>query len=257
MDNKGLNYIDWIISFSLFLIIVMMIFAFLRPGISPAFDSEDLLNIIESNIVHESSWSVVSVPVAVKNLINNTVYVDVSHGLDSTWDFVDYYSTQNLTLLNMRVSLSFDTARITCKDNFPCKTGTSSSVFHSGIYLISVGFFNSSSSALNLSSKCSPNVPVSDCEYIIGSKEIFTGLNEDNLLLLASEDYDIKKNDWNFPDSRDFSVSLDYLNGTIQDLIKPNYPVPDRLSVFVKEISMPILNENATRTPAKLGIKVW
>ena len=48
-NKKGLAYIDWIISMGLFIVVVIAIFAFLKPGAKPIHESKGLINILETN----------------------------------------------------------------------------------------------------------------------------------------------------------------------------------------------------------------
>jgi len=239
-----------------------MIFAFLRPGIAPAFESEDLINIVESNFFSENTWSSISIPIAINKVANNTIKIEVAQEPPAKWDFVYYYSQQNLTALNIEVDNMPNKIKIGCISNAQCKTETSPfGAPFAGIYLVAMENTNATFKEFNFSVKCVPQVGPNACQYIVGAKEIFNGLKEANLLALASDPtlaYQQKKTDWKFPQTRDFSVSLEYLNGTAPiELMKPDYLLPEQLSIFVKEITMPILNQNASRTPAKISIKVW
>ncbi len=241
----------------------MMIFAFLRPGVAPAFESQNLISIVESNFIAENTWSSISVPIAVRKISDSTFIIEAVQEQPAKWDFVSYYSPQNLTLLNINVDINPGKIKIACKANSQCKTVTSSSSeLVAGIYLTAME--NDETAAIkdvNITVKCVPPGGNAVCDYLVVAKEIFSGLKESNLLMLSLNpivSYSQKKNDWNFPETRDFSVSLDYLNGSSQiDLIKPGYPLPESLNIFVKELSIPILNQDASRTPAKINIKVW
>ena len=57
LRKKGVTYIDWIISMGLFIIVVVAVFAFFKPGTTPAFKSESLIASVENNFIEEASWT--------------------------------------------------------------------------------------------------------------------------------------------------------------------------------------------------------
>ncbi|MDP3917191.1 MAG: hypothetical protein Q8Q42_02790 [Nanoarchaeota archaeon] len=260
-NKKGLEYIDWIISMSFFIVTVMMIFAFLRPGIQPNFESKDLLNIVESNFVEESTWSSISIPVAIHNLNydsnGNPASIKVKHEPTSDWQFINFYSKQDLNLLNIIITHDFDSFEITCSA-FPCGT-TTTSPSSQGIYLISLEKPSVSAESFEIADECSIDENPSPCDYLIGSKETVVGLDKERIAALMSGimPYSVIKDNWDFPATREFEVSIDYLNGTHENLISPNIQIPLQSNVFVREILLPIIEKDGSRTPTKISIKVW
>ncbi|MBT4577156.1 hypothetical protein HOM13_00385 [Candidatus Woesearchaeota archaeon] len=258
MNKKGLAYVDWIISLSLFLVTVLMIFAFLRPGIVPSFESKDLINIVENNFLEENSWEMISIPIAIQNIENNSYSIDISHSGLSEWRFIGYRSNQDLGSLDISITNTSSLIIISCISGSNCNTNISAgSTSTSGIYLVSIEKdWVSSNKIFEMEDTCSST---DMCTYSLGSKELFNGLSMIRINHLINEDitYSEKKEDWSFPDSRDFSIHLDYLNGTLVKITSPEFEPSDQSSVFVKEISMPILNEDGKRSPTKVNIRVW
>jgi len=211
-------------------------------------------------ILHSQS---VSFPVAVHRILDDTVSVEVKHEPSSEWEFVNYYSSQNLN--NIDVTLTSNRVEITCSSAVPCKTGTNpNNPSFAGIYLVSVEKSSTSQEKLlNVSDKCIlplPPPPPTDCRYLVGSKERFSGIKESTLLDLstAPNAYQQRKGNWGFPETKDFIVTLEYLdNNPPIEILAPEFPPPDQANIFVKEISMQILEPDSTRKPAKISIKVW
>lgn len=258
MNKKGLAYVDWIISLSLFLVTVLMIFAFLRPGIVPSFESKDLINIVEKNFLEENSWEMISIPIAIQNIEDSTHSIDISHSGLSEWRFIGYNSNQDLNSLDISIVNTSTSISISCISGFNCNTNISAgSTSTPGIYLISIEKdWVSENKIFEMQDSCSS---ADMCTYSLGSKELFIGLSFTRLNNLINENikYHEKKEDWSFPDSRDFSIYLDYMNGTLIKITSPEFEPSDQSSVFVKEISMPILNEDGKRIPSKVNIRVW
>lgn len=262
MNKKGLSYVDWIISLSLFIVTVLMIFAFLRPGIVPTFESKDLINIIETNFLEENSWEMVSIPLAIKNLENSSYSIILEHlNPISEWNFIGYTSTQDLNSLHLEIINTSSQISITCKVGYyNCKTEISSGSSTPGIYTISIEKdVVNPEKVFKLEDSCSLTGAPDSCDYVLGSKEIFNGLSEQRIYLLVEEriSYTDLKEDWNFPDSRDFSIYLDYMNSTLLKVTSPEFEPSDQANVFVKVISMSILKQNGERKPARVNIRVW
>jgi len=238
----------------------MMIFAFLRPGITPQFESNALIYIIESNLINENTWRSISFPVAVHKILNDTLSIELKQDPSSDWKFANYYFSPNVH--DIDVTLSPNNIKITCTTSFACKTVTDpTDPSSAGIYFIVVEKDPPlNERLLNISDKCNPEALPIECDYSIGSKEIFEGINENRLLDLTTNpnNYQAKKVQWGFPEAKDFSVTLDYLDGSQPlEILSPEFPPSDQANVFVKEISMQILNPDSTREPAKINIKVW
>ena len=261
-SKKGIGYVDWIISMSFFLITVLMIFAFLRPGVAPTFESEDLLNIVESKFLENVSWESLSVPSTVT--LSNGAYLEIkqqSPTVSSEWDFVSYYSPQDLVALNIQFNLDTSNNKFTvsCITGTDCTTIDPGSLSQgknfTGVYLISMEKPTASENkVLDIELVCNPLLST-DCHVLMGSEERFTGLNQNKVNSLAAYTYDQIKTDWAFPQTRDFSINVEDPTGTVE--IKPNNPPPEQVNVFIRELLIPILNGDGSRTQIKTRISVW
>ena len=49
LNKKGLHYVDWVISMGTFIIAIIAILIYLKPGVKPEYNRESLLSIIETN----------------------------------------------------------------------------------------------------------------------------------------------------------------------------------------------------------------
>jgi hypothetical protein len=262
-SKKGAGYVDWIISMSFFLITVLMIFAFLRPGVAPNFESEDLLNIVESKFFENVSWESLSVPATVT--LNNDAYLEIkqqSSTVSSEWDFVSYYSPQDLIALNIEFNIDTSNNKFTVQ----CTAGITDCTTidpnnlpqgknFTGVYLISMEKPTASENKVfDIELVCYP-LSSTDCHVLIGSEERFRGLNQNRISSLAVHTYEQIKTDWAFPQTRDFSITIEDPAGIVE--IKPNYLPPEQANVFVRELLTPILNGDGSRTQIKTRIRVW
>ena len=60
--KQGDVHIDWAISMGLFLIGITMIIVFLKPGVQPLHQEEQLLNLLERQFIYDSSWTIKKLP---------------------------------------------------------------------------------------------------------------------------------------------------------------------------------------------------
>ncbi|GEM_PF-1121052 len=265
MNKKGIGFVDWIISMSLFLVVVLMIFAFLRPGVVPDVESEDLLTIVELNMLEEVTWSVMRIPVSI-GLINSDVpTIKIQHELASEWGFVDIEVPVGVNMANVVVNMNPNgkVIQIKCASGVTCSTTTSLvDDPATGIYILSMPKAQGAPIDMSLI-KSSCVGPPDDCIFSLGAKEVVTGLHMVTLQSLINDPdpgalYEAKKTAWDFPSSRSFSVWLDPLDGSAQfPLLQPKEPVPAQASVFVKEIAVSLLRMDGTRVPGIMNIRVW
>ncbi len=69
MNKRGVGgHVDWIIGIGLFLVYVALIFAFFKPGIEEVFQSDTLLDIVETNFHMASTWNLTRTPLFLTRL---------------------------------------------------------------------------------------------------------------------------------------------------------------------------------------------
>ena len=69
-NKRGLDYIDWAMSLGLFLVAVIALFAFLKPGVQQPYDGENLLQIVEKNFFEETGTILKQTPVFIYHLVD-------------------------------------------------------------------------------------------------------------------------------------------------------------------------------------------
>jgi hypothetical protein len=253
-NKKGIGYVDWIISMGLFILVVSMTFIYLKPGITPEFESKDLLELVESNFLKEYTWFSISIPLAVHNLNqtgNIVPKIEVKSGTNNQWEVKSYYSSHSDFAVTTNTLTN--TATINCSSQTSCDTTPLSSAgAEQGIYLIYLKKAGATSDTFNLSYNCNPSpTNLQDCNFTVGSKEIFTGWNKGNITDLTNP-YQLKKDDWSFPKSRDFSIKF---NGI--DILKPNYKPSEQTNIYTKELLIQTLEADGSRSSANATISVW
>jgi len=88
-----------------------------------------------------------------------------------------------------------------------------------------------------------------------GTALINTGLNSRFVDELDAFDYDDLKLLWGFPDANDFSVSIS--NGT-NSILGISEPLPlETDTVLVRQRKMNLINQNGTKNPYTISVRVW
>ncbi|MBT3262408.1 hypothetical protein HN992_03185 [Candidatus Woesearchaeota archaeon] len=247
-NKKGIGYVDWIISMGLFILVVSMTFIYLKPGVTPEFESKDLIELVESNFLKEYTWSSISIPIAVHNLSSSNI--TITGGTNNQWNISSYYLNYSSLILHP----NFTTNNVILK----CKSpgGNCNTLLHNGInqgiYLIYLKKDGATINTFNLSYTCNPPPSTSpDCNFTVGSKEMFTGWNKGDINSIT-EPYQTKKDDWSFPESRDFSIKF---NG--EDILAPNYKPSEQTNIYIKELLIQTLEGDGLRSSANTTISVW
>jgi hypothetical protein len=253
-NKKGLSYIDWMISMGLFLLVVIMIFTFLRPGSTPEFQSSELFEMIESNFFQNTSWYTVSLPIAINKMQSDSIAITLKHNIIGDWRFL------NLTIPTQYSNLDYDLSglevNIYCLPPGPCTTNTNTNSPYPGIYVTSIkNPTRESQKEYNIQPYC--NGDSSNCSYVLGSTEYFTGLNLQSVLNLKNKNYENLKQEWKYPLTRDFILNLYYLNGSYIPLTAPSYIAPAEANIFVKEVNTAILNPDGTREQVIINMQIW
>ena len=68
-DKKAIGHeIEWVIGIGLFLLSLLSIFVLFKPGVTPVFDSETLINIVQDNMKNHVSWEITKIPIFMETL---------------------------------------------------------------------------------------------------------------------------------------------------------------------------------------------
>ena len=240
-DKRGLDYIDWTLSMGLFLIIVVALFVFLKPGAEPAFSGDNLLDIVETNLLKDTGSVIKETPLLVKKLNGRfgspSADALVTVRLNSDWIFKEidppavaaYFESVGLPSR----SLVFNCHVGSCSKNFvlrwlPSKTQPTQPI---------------------LTIKCKPPSNSDVCDAVLGSTVNLEGIDPLLVAGLSTKGYEVVKTEWHFPKEKDFAIRVDNL------VINGTEPGP-QANVIVKELKYWAIIGSA-RTPVIINLRVW
>ena len=93
------------------------------------------------------------------------------------------------------------------------------------------------------------------CDYALGATEDIKGINPTWLEELKSLDYENLKNDWDYPENKEFAI-YHKLSGQPEEKVVGNDPFQET-NVFVREIKYWLLDKESNRIPITIYIRVW
>ena len=234
LNKKGLHYVDWVISMGTFVIAIIAILVYLKPGVKPEYNRESLLSIVETNFFNETGWMVRKVPLFIHELQNPTYVEDRYVDID--------YSTGFSFNVNVPSIIDQNNDKFRCMSP-PCNDITLNFVFYPNQPL--------NKNLPMIKAKCVPPNNLAVCDAEFGSSETLEGLNNGLLTLLSGKDYNSLKISWNYPLSRDFAIYVD------DTRITSGPEPPQQANVFVKDIKYWKLSNQGVRTQSVVNIRAW
>ncbi len=271
MYKKGASsHVDWAISVGIFVIYILLLFIFLRPGTEPAYSQDKLLDIVESNLDTDGKYSIEMTPLFIRPVVGNFPEANPSKGQyqvqisDTDLPFTDKddksFSLQlvNHTELGFKMDLKNnprgDSIRFNSTFEGYDKNYTFILIYSSEyLYSRSLPKLQGNDKEMLLTNDLSNSV---NFTYDFGVKEVVKGFSPDKLQSL-SDDYSSIKSSWKFPSDMDFSLIVtDMENGRVLKSVN-NVAAPLNINVFANTYLDWLLAPNATVTPVNITVKVW
>ncbi|MBI2663440.1 hypothetical protein HYX15_02815 [Candidatus Woesearchaeota archaeon] len=253
---KGASQVDWAISMGLFLIYVLGLIVFLRPGLQPVLENDLLLSVVKNNLEKDVNVKIQKIPLFInisdytkQSPPNSGVYkIEVNdplpfEGQESEFAILDNENRFVNFDLTGDKKLRFDGEVVTNKMN----------IFW--ILFFDNNTYNNQNPTQSVSINNEKNF-----SYSYGVTEEIRGFSYNNLLNLEQNISKLKQN-WNFPIDKDFSISL--INTTNSQYNQTNiifsYNQKESLQqtdVYVKEWKSWIINEKAELYGVILNVRV-
>ncbi|HLD02599.1 MAG TPA: hypothetical protein VJC07_02785 [Candidatus Nanoarchaeia archaeon] len=247
MSKKGLVHIDWAISMGIFVISIIALFTFLRPGIKEPGDENLFLNLIQDNFEKNVSTKIVQTPLIVEEL--DSAGVPDQPEININVVSGGWRATNAENLPEGFASPIIDGNDLTLK----CRIGVCDTEMenekHSPIMLT---FHRSAHDAGELELDDDICSRETGCSAYLGVDETTEGLSQSliNSLFSQSTDYEAVKSEWGFPKNKDFSISEG-------DEISFGKDDAGERNVFVRQGKYWLLNEDGTRTKYAVIFKAW
>ncbi len=272
MDKKGASsHVDWAISVGIFVIYILLLFIFLRPGTEPSYSQDKLLGIVESNLAADGKYSIEMTPLFIRPVVSNFPDANPSKGqyqvqisnTDLPFNNKDdkTFSLQlvNHTELGFEMKLKNPPRGDSIRFNSTFEGKDKNYTF---VLVYSDEYFYSRSLVKLQEGEKDEMLFINDLSdkanftYDLGVKEVIKGFSPDKLQAITN-DYTSLKSSWKFPSDMDFSVIVtDLENGETLKSVN-NVVAPLNINVFANTYLDWLLAPNATVTPVNVTIKVW
>ena len=277
MKKRGLSDIDWIIGSGLFLVSLITIIVFLKPGINPVNTPDSLLNMLEDNFKKEIPtnlseggsgvyWTLYETPLYMEAVnLNGENCIKVPFRYDWEISNVDLYELiedQNDPSIKIKTLTPF----YKDGDNIIFKTTLLTS--KKGIFMLDY------SNSIIYTFRADKS---SDGNVYCGIPQIITEPADPGTINFVPEygvtekingipslfidktwtraDYNYVKTILNYPELKEFSIIVDYTDPKTDFIFEPVKPLD--VNVFTRSWSDFILHYNGTREPVKVIVKVW
>ena len=243
MDKRG-SHADWAISMGIFLVYLLVLFIIIRPGIEKVHNEDVLLDIVEEGLSEDVKWVVKMTPVIVSRCnagIKRTISVKIDDG-SNAWEF----GAAKTDKIPQFGKFCFSNWELKCGEG-ECATIKSRTIFD--LYYTP----KEKDIEPKLDAWCTQQATESQCKVELGSTENLEGINWRWLNDLKSEkeeDYIKIKDEWNFPESKNFAIFVD------GDKIIGEEPY-ENINVFVREWKDWYVYSDGERKETKVNIQVW
>ena len=249
--KKGSSHIDWAISIGIFIVYLLLLFIFVRPGQVKEYQGDLLLSIVEKNFKNEFTgvyWSLLEIPIFV-----NTTYIDGTHDaflIDSFPFSTNKFNDGNTIILDSNLASLPLNLEDTTEDrelifnvtDFGNNKKLIYKVVHSK-YIDIKPIDPTYTSVANVSNTT-----------IFGIGEILIGISENKFKEL-SKDYNKLKADWRYPKLKDFSIRV---SDNKEVLLSLNQVTPpEDVNIYVLQWSDFILYNDTTKKLVTVNVRAW
>jgi len=257
MVKKGASHVDWIISMGIFLVYILGVVVFIKPGLAPAYSPDELFDVVEGGLIEDVELTVQRLPLYVKfpdELPEEPYYFEIGSGLPFDSDILSKLVMYNDDL-KTKVGADFD-----LKNKFQFSPSVSSGDEKN--YFIIYNPEGPSGVGLGSGGK----IRISDQDYEFGiiqnikgvSQSKITGFKDTNC---SEVDYDLLKSEWKLPVDKEIEINYEFINGlSVSGVMckNENLVVPQQTDIFVVELVKSVLGDvGELEGEAKINVKVW
>ncbi len=254
---KGNIHTDWAISMGIFLVAILTLFIFLKPGVQPIYKETVLLDIIEQEFLSNTTWTVKQLPLFITTLTDNTNNDPKINLIMRNWLYSSCKTTSGTTGI-LTATCTGNTAIIDCMPGEDCKRGNALLIFYPNAATPK----NIQEPELDETFCKDDNGAITDtarCDIQLGSTEDVQGINNAWLQALknlpTNGGYEQLKRDWKFPLQKNFALYQVDNQGNENFILGGD--TFNQKNVFVRELTYWILSTTGDRTPITISFRVW
>jgi len=241
MQKRG-SHIDVVLSFVIFVFVLVFIISMLTPKMEPSKQKLVLIDLIKDLIVENSSSYLITFSIQITDTINKDC-------VKITQNFADEITEENINETKLIIKNETNILEYDLQEDFLLiRTGTGPSGFLKFYYSENL---NSSYCPGCITPACTPinnyEVGITRKNYLIFISKIEELANKYNT------DYENLRNELKLPPETEFAFTFEFDNG---DKIVAEKNIPETVDVYVKEIPVLYMGQGNILT-GNLIIKVW
>lgn len=259
MNKKGLIHVDWAISMGIFIVYILGMFIFLRPGVTPIHKPEALLDSVEENLKDSIYWTVKKTPLYVDNCMAGGVFEPCNIQVSADgWSFSksegsdgETYDTGSILRFSLSCTGEADGKEITDPD-----------------VIIDLTYYLDPLVEETIPRNVLANLQleVSDfpqCKAHLMATENMMGISSglrDSLKAKSFEEV-VGSDMWAFPAEKSLAVYT-YTSATVSDrlnwdrIVWKQEPGAEQ-NIFIREWKDRIVNEDGSNEPLTIHIEIW
>lgn len=274
-NKKASSQVDWAISIGIFVVAILLLFIFLRPGVEPEQSPLRLFKDIETNLNKNAMYSISQYVLFIRPKPDPDFFPpiagDYQLGIeDVDFPFEDHNPKSYALILDNRTYMPFEIefdkgAKSLDGLRFNASLeGYNKNYFY--ILLYSLDYVYNQQwykdgkrllykPCVTGGQNCVANPDIVNFTYEFGVKEGITGFSLNKLKALP--DYNSLKSGWKFPSGREFSlVVTDLASNEVFKSINAN-SVPEDINVFSNTYFDWLVYPNTTLVPVNVTVMIW
>ncbi len=239
--KKGINYIDWVIAIGIFIVYIIFIFVVFKPGIRDPSSPSYMLDIVKTNFIKETYYSIEIVNLFVKpDSDGQKIYL--IQKLPFSWQNGRVLMKEGNNNINIEIDNSVNPPALEFQDTFSANIEKEYKL----IYNPELSLQPVSISQTDILT-----------DYRFGVKQNLFGVSLSNITKLGAKDYQAVKSAWHFPLSKEFNIEIKKIEDQSILLNFPgNTPTSD-VKVFVINYNDNVIQDEGTKTPVLVTLKTW
>ena len=254
IGKKGTIHVDWVISFGIFLVYIILLIILIRPGVYKEYNAENLFTIIESNFFKNISINIKEVQFIIEKC-NDKSKITLED-LNGNYYF-SKLTKEDGSLVNSNGINIGNKITVSCGFGQDEQPPISTKLILSAVsYPDKHLNFEDSNMFPVFKVNCNPR-DEEKCKAGVGIITEYVGFNEDYLNQLKSIPYtDISNSFW-FPVNKRFNITIEKLkDNNFIEISDKNEPIKG-VDIFVKEFNNIYLDRYNNRENIKTRIIVW
>lgn len=253
--NKKASHVDWAISMGIFLVYLIGLFILLRPGVTPVHKPESLLSILKEKFNEEVVWEVREIPIILQEdcrgeQVGGRWYgPEIKLEISEDWKFSSVIKPKpepdGVKWNNGILSCSSEK----CEYRIEKPAGE---IGYNVVYYPNKKNWGSS----DLTLKTKPETEGYCDKVTLGASISKIGINEEWLAELGKEEYKSVKEEWGFPDDKEFAI---YYGEDEDELIKLiGAEETQGVNIFINQFKTQYVGSGGEITiPVIVNLRVW